>query len=188
VGITSPTKGCGKSFVSVNLAVSLSRYKHCRTVLLDMDLRLPTIARKLGVRYSGAISEFLRGSTPPEAFLQRVSPGQLHIGQWLAVGLNSQSEAFASELFFDEATGTALARMEQSLDPRIVLLDLPPVLAQDDVLALTPHLDCVLLVAGGGSTTARELLETSRRLGDTVPILAVVLNKAEGEDIMDYSY
>lgn len=188
VGITSPTKGCGKSFVSLNLAVSLSRYKHCRTVLLDMDLRQPTVARKLGVRFDGAISDFLRGRTPPEKFLYRVSPGQLHIGEWLAVGLNSQHEPFASELFFEEATGQALARMEETLAPRVVLFDLPPVLAQDDVLALTPHMDCVLLVAGGGLTTSRQLIETSRRLGDSVPILAIVLNRAEGEDIQDYSY
>ena len=188
VGVTSPTKGCGKSFLSTNLAVSLARYRHCRTVLLDLDLRLPSVARKLGVAQPGAISGFLRGAVPPEAFLYRVSPGLLQIGPWLALGLNAQTEPFASELFFDPSTGAALARMEEALNPQVVLFDLPPVLAQDDVLAIAPHLDCVLIVAEGGRTSSRELVETSRRLGDSVPILAVVLNKAEGQDILDYQY
>ena len=39
VGITSPTKGCGKTFTAANLALSLARQKDCRTVLMDLDLR-----------------------------------------------------------------------------------------------------------------------------------------------------
>jgi len=39
VAITSPSTGCGKSFTAVNLAMTLSRYEDCRTILLDMDLR-----------------------------------------------------------------------------------------------------------------------------------------------------
>jgi Mrp family chromosome partitioning ATPase len=78
--------------------------------------------------------------------------------------------------------------MEARLSPHVVLFDLPPVLAQDDVLALKPHLDCILMVAGGGVTTQRDLREAGQRLGEDLPILGVVLNMAEGEEILDYHY
>ena len=188
VGVTSPTKGCGKSFVSTNLAITLSRYENRRTVLLDMDMRVPVIARRLGVREPESIGDFLRGAVPPKKFLCSVAPNPCRIGNLLALGLNGRREPFASELLQSTSAREALLGMETSLDPDIVLFDLPPILAQDDVLALKPHLDCIVMVAGGGITTPRDLREASQRLGDDLPILGVILNKAEGEEILDYSY
>lgn len=188
VGITSPTAGCGKSFTALNLAVTLSRYESHRTVLLDLDLRLPVLARRLGVSDPGAIGDMLRGLVAPEAHLLRVAPNPLQIGPSLALGLNGRPEGFAAELFHDRRTAEALARLERALAPDILLCDLPPVLAQDDVIALRPLLDCVILVAAGGMTTPRDLKETAHRLGDDLPILGVVLNRAEGEGVRDYKY
>ena len=188
VGVTSPTKGCGKSFVSANLAITLSRYEKFRTVLLDLDLRLSGLSRMLGVRNSGTMADLLRGLVPVDQFLHRLDPNYLRIGASLALGLNDRPEPFAAELFQHASTREVLTQLDALLQPRMVLMDLPPALAQDDVLALKPHLDCVLMVAGGGITTARELREASRRLGEELPILGVVLNKAEGEVLKDYTY
>lgn len=188
VGVTSPTRGCGKSFLAVNLAVALSRYHDFRTVLMDMDLRLSSVARLLGVQDPEPMGEFLLGQRAPEEFFRRVGPNPLHIGPFLAIGPNGRAEDFAAEIFFDSRIESAFARMDAALDPSVVLMDLPPILAQDDVLALRPHLDCVIMVARGGRTSARELREASRRLGEAPPILGVVLNNAEGEEILDYRY
>ncbi|TNC50401.1 CpsD/CapB family tyrosine-protein kinase [Rubellimicrobium rubrum] len=188
LGITSPTKGCGKSFVAVNLAVTLSRYDSYRTVLLDMDLRLSSLAHKLGIPNPGLMADFLTGQVAANDFFYRVGPNPLRIGPSLAIGLNGRPEPFAAELFYDSKTAEALKRMEAMLAPQMVLFDLPPALAQDDVLSLKPHLDCILMVAGGGITTTRDLQAASRRLGDDLPLLGVVLNKAEGNVIMDYTY
>ncbi len=186
VGITSPSRGCGKSFVSVNLAISLSRYKAFRTVLLDMDLRLPTVARALGLSDLSSMGEFLRGHVGVEDFIRRVGPNPLNMGPSLALGLNGRGESFVAELFHEAATAESLARLDAALAPDIMLFDLPPVLAVDDVIAVKPHVDCLLIVAGGGLTTPRELREMSQRLGEDIPILGVVLNKGEGEDLMGY--
>lgn len=188
VGVTSPTKGCGKSFTAVNLAVTLSRYEDCRTVLLDMDLRRPAVAKLFGARDPSPIRSFLEGYVEPERFLQRVGPNQLEIGSSLAVGLNGRAESFASELLFRPETREVLAQVEAALEPRVVLLDLPPALAQDDVIALKPYLDCILMVAGGGLTTPQELREANRRLGDDLPVLGVVLNQGQGRGAPGYSY
>lgn len=188
VGITSPTKGCGKSFTALNLAVALSRYDQSRTVLLDLDLRVPALARYLGVTDPGSIGDMLRGLTPPAAHLRRFGPNGLNIGGNVALGLNDRPEPFAAELFQDPTTTAALAAVERLLSPDIVLFDLPPALAQDDVIALRPHFDCVLMVIGGGITTARQVREAVRRIGEDKPVLGMILNKADGVEVQDYAY
>jgi Mrp family chromosome partitioning ATPase len=187
LGITSPTKGCGKTFTAVNLAVTLSRLTDLRTLLLDLDLRRPAVARLLGAPRPGALGDVLRGLVPPARALARVGPNDLQVGR-LALGLNGRPEPFAAELFRDPRAAAALAEAEAALAPDLTIFDLPPALAQDDVLALRPHYDALLIVAGGGQTTPRELKEVARRLGPDAPILGVVLNRAEGAEIEDYAY
>lgn len=188
VGITSPTRDCGKTFTAVNLAITLSRYENFRTVLLDMDLHNPSVGKVLGTTISASLGDFLRGELSTAAYLRKMGRNGLNIGENLAIGLNSRVEPFASELFQKPSSAEALARMEQELAPDVVLLDLPPALAQDDVIALRPQFDCILMVVGGGTTTAQQVREVIRRIGDDKPIVGVVLNKAEGEGVGTYSY
>jgi Mrp family chromosome partitioning ATPase len=102
--------------------------------------------------------------------------------------MNDRVEPYAAELMQDPLADEALSRMMAELDPDIVLYDLPPALAFDDVIAFKAHFDGVLMVVGGGATTADEVREVMRRLGEDVPLLGVVLNQAEGEDGKGYTY
>src|SRR5262245_49541868 len=58
VAITSPTAGCGKTVLSLNLAFSLSNQKDCRTVLIDLDLRRPQVAKSVGLRNPPSVDGF----------------------------------------------------------------------------------------------------------------------------------
>ena len=187
VGVTSPTKGCGKSFTALNLAVALSRYDGRRTLLMDMDMRVPSLARSLGMSTPGCLGDVLRGLTPASAHLRRVAPNRQHIGH-LALALNGQPEAFAAELFQEPRTAEVLAGIQVAYRPDVILYDLPPALAQDDVIAFRPHLDCILMVVGGGMTSAREVRESIRRLGEEKPVVGIVLNRAEGQGVGEYAY
>lgn len=188
IGITSPTRDCGKTFTAVNLAITLSRYDNCRTILLDMDLRNPSVAKVLGAGTGVAMGDYLRGTIPSEAYLRRIGPNSLNIGGNLAIGLNNRIEPYAAELFQQPKTAEVLDRMQEELNPDVVLFDLPPALAQDDVIAFRPQFDCILMVIGGGITTAKEVQEMVRRIGKDKPVIGVVLNKAEGEEVGTYSY
>lgn len=188
VGITSPTRDCGKTFTAVNLAITLSRYDNFRTILLDMDLRNPSVAKVLGAGATGTMGDYLRGAIPPEAYLRRIGPNSLNIGGNLAIGLNNRIEPYAAELFQQPKTAEVLEQMQAELNPDVVLFDLPPALAQDDVIAFRPQFDCVLMVIGGGITTAKQVQETVRRIGTDKPVIGVVLNKAEGDEVDTYSY
>ena len=188
VGITSPTAGCGKSFTAINLAISLSRLEGFRTVLLDLDLRHPGLARTLGLKDMPATADFLRGRIGADDYLSTFAPNMLNIGDRLALGVNGRSDEYAAELFANPKTERILSAMQQDLDVDLMLFDLPPALAMDDVLALRPHLDCVLIVVGGGETRARDVREVQNRLGDDLPVLGVVMNKAELDQGSGYSY
>lgn len=174
IAVTSPTKGCGKSFVSTNLALSFARHEQCRTVLIDLDLRAPQLAHILGQKGEYDIRRFLLGETAPETYFNRV-------GGNLAVGLNSRTVSNSSELLQSAATGLALGGMIKAFRPEIVICDMPPLLVSDDVIALLPNIDCVLLVAGAGQTRARDIAACEQALPEGSNFLGVVMNKSRDD-------
>ncbi|MHA7875717.1 P-loop NTPase [Roseivivax sp.] len=188
VAITSPTQGCGKTFTAANLAISLARQENCRTILFDTDLRNPSLGKVFGLRGTGVIGNMFRGQVTPADHLRRVGPNAIHAGHNLAVGFNEAPETYASELLQDPRTARTLATIEENYDPDVMLFDMPPALYGDDVIAMRPCLDAVILVVGGGLTTEREIREVERRLGTETPLLGVVMNRAEGSSARKYSY
>lgn len=181
LGITSPDKGCGKTFVAANLALSMSRQPDICAVLMDLDLRAPGLAKVLGIARPEPISWFLRGDIQSEEYLHRA-------GHNLALGLNGERVRDAAELILAPQTALALDAMRRSLVPDIVIYDLPPMLSCDDVLGFLPQLDCVLLVIGGGRTRPGQVAECERLLADQTHLLGVLLNQAEGADPTRYTY
>lgn len=188
VGITSPSKGCGKTFTAANLAISLSRQEGLRALLMDLDLRNPSLHKVMGVRAPGAMGALLRGVVSPEAHLMRMGENRIHAGHNIAFGFNEVVEPYAAELLNAPATAEVVTAIESRLQPDVMLFDLPPALYYDDVLAFRPQIDGVLLVVGGGLTTEREIREVERRLGANTPLLGMVLNKAEGTELKKYQY
>lgn len=188
VAVTSPGKDCGKTFTAANLAISLSRQENCRTLLMDLDMRRPSLHKVLGIEKPGSIGDMLRGMVPPETHLHRMGDNPINAGRNIAFALNDRPEAYASELLQDPRSEETLRLIENHYTPDVMLFDLPPALFYDDVIAARSLFDGVLLVVGGGLTTEKEITETERRLGDGVPILGMVLNKAEGTDLARYSY
>ena len=188
VAITSPTKDCGKTFTSANLAISLSRQENCRTVLLDLDMRSPSLHKIFGVTDTGSIGDMLRGKIAPERHMQGFAANDISAGSHVAIGFNGIVEPYAAELLQDPCTERAFKEIETTFAPDVMLFDLPPALLNDDVIAIRPHVDALLIVAAGGTTKASDIKETERRLGENIPLLGVVLNKAEIQDTGDYAY
>lgn len=181
VGVTSPTSGCGKTFVAANLAFSLARQQSCHTLLMDMDMRKPSLGKVLGMQHPDSLRWFLTGEIPTEKFLRR-------IGSNLALGLNSGRLQDAAELIQAPSTTHALNRMISNLAPSAVIYDLPPMLSCDDVMGFLPQLDCVIVVIGGGLTKPAEVTECENLLKDQCPILGMILNRAEDAKSEKYQY
>ena len=181
IAVTSPTHGCGKSLVAANLALSLARRPGSRTVLMDLELRRPGLAALLGLHDPGLLRDFLTGTQPLESHFQRV-------GRTLALALNGTPVADAAELLQAPDTMGALVAMMEQLDPEVVVYDMPPVLVSDDVIGFAPQVDAVLLVADGTQTTAEEVKACERLFEGRVPLLGVVLNRAQDVRTARYRY
>ena len=182
LAITSPTPGCGKSTLALNLAFSLARQPELRTVLGEIDLRRPSLARMLGLRMQHNFARVLDGSAP-------FSDHAARHGANLAVAANHASVSNAAELLQGSSVGRALARIEAVYDPAIMIFDLPPMLAGDDAMAFVRQVDCVLLLAAAGASTIKEIDNCERDLATQTNVLGVVLNKCRYMDRPDgYGY
>lgn len=180
IGITAPTAGCGTTFTAVNLALSLSRIAGSRTALMDMNLRRPGVAAAFDIDAPGGIGSYLSGETAMQDHMVRAS-------NTLALGLSNRADPNAAEILQDAQTKRTLEQMRSALRPQLVIYDLPPMLAHDDVTAFAPQLDGVLLVSDGTQTMSEQVLECERMLKDQTPLLGVVLNRARTSSIQRYS-
>jgi len=181
VAITSPTRGCGKSFVSANLAISMSHHPDLRTVLLDMDLREPSLNNYFGIETRHAISDALTGKAKFHETLYRIGPR-------LAVGVGVNSVPNSGVILNSRATGEVINSIEECFKPDLILFDTPPINFLEDTLSLFSHTDAVILLLGGGITTQEET-ETARNLiEEHSNLLGVVLNKSRDGDASKYRY
>lgn len=180
IGVTSPSQSCGKTVVCGNLAFSLARLPGVRTILLDLDLKVPTLARRLGATTDRRAADFLSGRTHAASYLERV-------GETLALGLNVKRETDSAEILQSEEARAALATMMTEFRPTLAIHDLPPLLTGDDVLAHLGSLDGIILVAAAGQTTAGQISECERLIEDNANFIGVILNKVE-DDSESYEY
>ena len=85
--------------------------------------------------------------------------------------------AWRRELLQNAEAAKALKGLKQKLDPDFIVLDLPPMLSTDDVMAVLPNVDCVILVAAAEATTRSEIDMCELELSQKSNVLGVVLNK-----------
>jgi protein-tyrosine kinase len=181
IGVTSPTPDCGKTLTAINLALSISRQPDQSVALVDMDLRKPQLADSLGLTVAdGGVAGVLQNQATLADIVVPVRAGNQRITVLPAIHARGSSELMGS---------AAMRDLLQDLRSNFqtIILDLPPVLASDDVIALLPSLDCMLLVAAAGLSKTGEVEETIRHLQGT-PIVRLVLNKATAVGSSYYYY
>jgi len=180
VAITSPTNGCGKTTTSLNLAFSLSHQPDVRTVLVDLDLRRPAIAREIGLATPQSMASVLQGTRP-------VAENFVRYGETLAIGTNATPLHGSSELLLNAATTQGVAALKAAFQPDVIIYDMPPMLQSDDAMAFLPHVDCVLLVAAAEKSRLDEVDKCEQELSEQTNVLGVVLNKCRYTGA-DYGY
>lgn len=180
IGITSPGKGNGKTTICVNLAFSLARQAGLRVLLLDLDLRHPSVATVLGAPASISMGDFLSGAAPVGDVFRRVDAD-------LVVALGSGKVRDSAELLQSADAVQRLDEAIEALRPDIVLYDLPPVLAGDDMIGFLPNLDALMMIVAAGQTKPAELEEAERLIGGATNFLGVTLNRF-GDSTSEYQY
>lgn len=177
LAVTAIGVGDGKTVTALNLAISLARDVNTRVTLVDLDLQRPAVATYLGLRAELGLDSYLAGNATLEQITYDIGIERLAVIPTL--GPVPQS----SEML----TSPAMMALLEDLRAlgQIVIFDLPPMLLGDDVLALAPHADAVLLVVGEG-TTSRSALEGARTVLEDMRIAGVVLNRSSERDDTTY--
>lgn len=170
LAITSPTMESGKTVVAINLAIGIAQQTNRTSLLVDFDLRRPRVASSLGLKGSKSLNEVLAGQARVEEAM--VNPGLPRF----VVLPTQQAVSSSAELLGSSKVAALIGELREHYTDRIVVVDLPPVLAVDDVLAVLPRIDCVLMVVGNGTSTRKEIDEAMSRLSK-FHLLGVVLNK-----------
>jgi protein-tyrosine kinase len=183
LAITSPTAGCGKTVTACNLAISIARLAERSVLLVDLDLRRPTVANYLGVQGTGGVMSVLEGRAPLSSAVMQVSVGPTNF----LVLPGTVSSSSSSEWMASQTMGTLLQTVKREFRSRIVIFDLPPMLLGDDVISILPRMDATLLVASVGDTTVADVRECQKHLQRS-PVIRVVVNKAQETPDSYYGY
>mgnify|MGYP002654216644 CR=1 FL=1 len=170
IAITSPDKSCGKSMVAMNLAFSLSRQVELRTILVEADLRQPSLAKAMRLLPQGGFAEVLRREVPFPKSLVRVREN-------LAVLANRDRSPASAELLHSDSVPGVLKEIERAYRPDMMIFDLPPLMLADDTLAFLGNVDCALLVTSAEHTTTAQVEACVREISDRTALVGVVLNK-----------
>jgi len=172
LAIVSPTPECGKTVVAINLAMSIAHQSSNTAMLVDFDLRRPKVGKTLGIPNGKSLNEVLAdGAALAEAL---VNPGLPN----LVVLPTARPVPKSAEMLSSRNVADLIADIRYRYQERIVLFDLPPLLANDDAITILPKFDCALMIVGNGMVSKAELDESLRHLHST-NLLGVVLNKAE---------
>ena len=168
--VTSAVAGEGKTSTILNLAWAIAQSREKRVLVIDSDLRRPSISSYLGLDFELGFGEVLNEVSDALPSIVRVADSTLYILS------SSRSEPQPAELLSKERVGETLAELRQYFD--YILIDAPPVVAFADARLLANYADAVIVVVRAGlaghSTVERaiEALPQNR-------ILGVVLNGAD---------
>jgi tyrosine-protein kinase len=178
--ISSSIPGEGKSTMAINLAVSLAD-TGARVILVDADLRRPSIAEYAGIEGGVGLTTVLIGRADVEDVVQPLGITTLDL---LPAG---QLPPNPSELLGSPAMAGLLDRLTTSYDT--VLLDSPPLLPVTDAAVLAKLAGGALVVVGADRIHRPQLQETLGSLQTAgAHVLGIVLNKIDRREAGTYSY
>ena len=172
LAVTSPGEGNGKTLTAINLAISLAREVNQTILLVDLDLRRPSLGRYFVDGPTLGLSDYLTEGVDVADLL--IHPGI----DRLVILPGNHSFTQSSEMLSSPRMVQLVQEFRTRYPDRLTLFDMPPLFAGDDVLAFLPYVDAVMLVIEEGKTTKGELAQAYELLGAN-NIIGTVLNKSE---------
>ena len=172
IGVTSSMRGEGKSTTSVNLSYALAQSGK-KVLLIDGDLRLPSVAKKMKLENTKGLSNMLfdYDSQQLEEYKSQ------YLDNWYIVPAG-EFPPNPSELLGSRKLGRLLNRLSESFD--YIVIDFPPVNIVSDALAASKHITGMILVVKEDYTEKKELEACIRQLKlSDVNVLGCLFNGAK---------
>lgn len=173
--VSSSISSEGKSITALNLALTLAQESDHTVLLVDADLRKPSIHRYLGLEKRAGLTECLLGEVDFKDAVIHTGIGKLALLQ-----AGKEARRNPGEIFSSQKTREFFAEVKRRYPDRYVIIDSPPVLPFAETRSLSTMVDGVILVAKEGMVPLRQLKETLDCLKGT-HILGIVYNEATEE-------
>jgi protein-tyrosine kinase len=182
VMVASAVPGEGKTFTSLNLALSMRLEEDVSVLLVDGDVVNPRISRILGVENEPGLLDVVRdpGVSPGSAILATDVPG-------LSFMPAGRPDANATELLASTRSRDVIALLGGHDATRLVLFDSAPLLLTTESQALAQVVGQILLVVRADQTAQHVVLEALESLGEGKPI-SLVLNQSMTQPHAGYYY
>ena len=172
LAVTSPGINEGKTVTAINLAISLAMEVNYTVLLVDADLRHPSVHTYFGLETEYGLSDYLTADKPlSELFIHPANiPG-------FVVLPGGKPLANSSEMLNSPKMARLVEELKNRYPSRIVLFDLPPLLSAADALSFSPYVNAALLVIEEGKTQAQDVKHAVGLLQGTT-LIGTVLNKS----------
>lgn len=157
IGVTSPIRGEGKSTVSINLAYTFAT-TNSRVLLIDMDMRLPSLAKKLKIDSKLGLSDFIIGKTREGSIYHRMK----NYPNWDVI-FSGSIPPTPSELIGSQRMKKFIDNAREIYD--YIIIDLPPVNIVSDALTAKELVDGYVVTVREGYSDKHSLADCMRQLG-----------------------
>lgn len=178
--VTSSQPGEGKTFTSINLAISISMEMDKKVLLVDADVARPSVARYLGIEATeGLVDVLLNPSLDLAQCMLRTNIPNLTI---LTSGTSFPR---STELLASQAMSDMVEEFSTRYPDRIVIFDTAPLLASSEA-AVMANLAGQIVMVVEAERTQRHVLAEALGLLDQNKIIGMVLNKSRSPKGTDY--
>ena len=178
--VTSAQPMEGKTTVAANLAISIAQGINEHVLLVDCDLRRPSMDTIFGLNAGEGIHEYLEEGTSVAPYLMKTPIKKLSL---LSAG---KPPSNPSELISSEKMRRLVEELRGRYEDRYIIFDSAPAQYASETTFLASMVDTVLLVVRSGESAKDLILNTVEKIGRK-KILGVVFN-ASNESVKDYSY
>ena len=180
--VTSARPGEGKTFTTINLALSIALERDLTVLLVDADVAKPSVARVLNFPGTAGLVDYLadQDRSLSDLILQTSLPK-------LRILPSGRRHAHSTELLASDSMSKLVKELAHRYPDRVVLFDSPPLLATSEAAVLAGLMGQVVMVVEAGKTKREELNEALERLNPN-QYTALVLNKSGKPFGADYYY
>jgi len=178
--VTSAFPGEGKSFTSVNLAMSIAAERDHGVLLIDADVARPTIPRELGIHADVGLMDWLIDGAPDLS--QLVLPTNVETLSLLPAGRHNEH---ATEWLASDAMGRLLDELSKRYPDCVLIFDSPPLLVTTEARVLASYMGQIIMVVESGRTP-REAVTQALSTIESNEIVGLVLNKARNIESNGY--
>lgn len=178
--VTSAVPDEGKTFVAINLAISLAMEFNKHVLLVDADVARPSAMRTLGIdRTDGFLDVLSNPGRDLSSVLLRTNIGTL------TVLPSGAQRPLATEMMASEQATGLLAEMADRYHDRIIIFDAPPLLPSTESRVLAIHMGQIILVVEAERTAQKTVAQALAAL-ETCPVVLPLLNKASYSEVGSY--